>query len=242
MSTNENSPVLAKLAVASISLAALLGATACTTTDPYSSTPRRNNVGTGIIAGAVGGAYAGREIDRRHTGGKKYTEVEQVCQTVTEPREEIVGKMLLRYASIPYDGGILRLALGQDMLVSSDYRGRGIGTALITKSLDVPAPTIHSGLSSLSKPLFEKFALPSIDRSQSYQLALSWKGFLRQSRDRAGKGHDPAARASETGDVLRASGVPVTELRAAMIVGPGSAAYEVIRDLVNHLPLMVTRW
>lgn len=26
--------------------------------------------------------------------------------------EEIVGKMLLRYASIPYDGGVLRLALG----------------------------------------------------------------------------------------------------------------------------------
>jgi uncharacterized protein YbjT (DUF2867 family) len=48
---------------------------------------------------------------------------------------------------------------------------------------------------------------------------------------------------AETGDVLRESGVPVTELRAGMIIGPGSAAYEVIRDLVNHLPVMVTpRW
>ncbi|MBT8082769.1 MAG: SDR family oxidoreductase [Gammaproteobacteria bacterium] len=47
----------------------------------------------------------------------------------------------------------------------------------------------------------------------------------------------------ETGDILRAGGVPVTELRAGMIVGPGSAAWEVIRDLVNHLPVMVTpRW
>jgi uncharacterized protein YbjT (DUF2867 family) len=45
---------------------------------------------------------------------------------------------------------------------------------------------------------------------------------------------------AETGDVLRASGVPVTELRAGMIIGPGSAAYEVIRDLVNHLPWMIT--
>jgi uncharacterized protein YbjT (DUF2867 family) len=45
---------------------------------------------------------------------------------------------------------------------------------------------------------------------------------------------------AETGEVLRASGVPVTELRAGMIIGPGSAAYEVIRDLVNHLPLMIT--
>ena len=47
----------------------------------------------------------------------------------------------------------------------------------------------------------------------------------------------------ETGEVLRASGVPVTELRAGMIIGPGSAAYEVMRDLVNHLPLMTTpKW
>jgi len=47
----------------------------------------------------------------------------------------------------------------------------------------------------------------------------------------------------ETGEILRAGPVPVTELRAGIIVGAGSAAYEVIRDLVNHLPLMVTpRW
>ncbi|MGB5688551.1 MAG: SDR family oxidoreductase [Woeseiaceae bacterium] len=47
----------------------------------------------------------------------------------------------------------------------------------------------------------------------------------------------------ETGDILRASGVPVTEIRAGMIIGPGSAAWEVIRDLVNHLPIMITpRW
>jgi uncharacterized protein YbjT (DUF2867 family) len=46
-----------------------------------------------------------------------------------------------------------------------------------------------------------------------------------------------------TGDHLRAGPVPVTEIRAGIIVGPGSAAYEVIRDLVNNLPLMLTpRW
>lgn len=47
----------------------------------------------------------------------------------------------------------------------------------------------------------------------------------------------------ETGDILRAGAVPVTEIRAGMIIGPGSAAWEVIRDLVNHLPLMITpKW
>lgn len=47
----------------------------------------------------------------------------------------------------------------------------------------------------------------------------------------------------ETGEILRAGPVPVTELRAGIIIGPGSAAFEVIRDLVFHLPAMVTpRW
>jgi len=47
----------------------------------------------------------------------------------------------------------------------------------------------------------------------------------------------------DTGDRLRAGTVPVTELRAGIIVGPGSAAYEVMRDLVFNLPLMVTpKW
>lgn len=47
----------------------------------------------------------------------------------------------------------------------------------------------------------------------------------------------------ETGARLRAGRVPVTELRAGIVVGPGSAAFEVIRDLVNYLPVMVTpRW
>ena len=47
----------------------------------------------------------------------------------------------------------------------------------------------------------------------------------------------------ETGEALRAGRVPVTEIRAGIIVGPGSAAFEVMRDLVYHLPVMVTpRW
>ncbi|WP_292034719.1 MULTISPECIES: OmpA family protein [unclassified Brevundimonas] len=49
----------AKLIVASASIAALLGASACTTTDPYSSTPTRNNTGTGALAGAGIGALLG---------------------------------------------------------------------------------------------------------------------------------------------------------------------------------------
>lgn len=48
---------------------------------------------------------------------------------------------------------------------------------------------------------------------------------------------------AETGEVLRRGSVPVTEVRAGMIIGPGSAAFEVMRDLVNNLPVMITpRW
>lgn len=47
----------------------------------------------------------------------------------------------------------------------------------------------------------------------------------------------------ETGDALRHGSVPVTEVRAGIIIGAGSAAFEVMRDLVLHLPLMITpRW
>jgi len=47
----------------------------------------------------------------------------------------------------------------------------------------------------------------------------------------------------ETGECLRQGPVEVTELRAGMIIGPGSAAFEVMRDLVNNLPMMITpRW
>ncbi|MEE4146630.1 MAG: SDR family oxidoreductase [Halieaceae bacterium] len=47
----------------------------------------------------------------------------------------------------------------------------------------------------------------------------------------------------ETGDALRSGPVPVTELRAGIIIGPGSAAFEVMRDLALNLPIMVApRW
>jgi uncharacterized protein YbjT (DUF2867 family) len=47
----------------------------------------------------------------------------------------------------------------------------------------------------------------------------------------------------ETGEVLRESGVPVTEFRAAIIVGSGSASFEMIRYLTERIPIMITpRW
>lgn len=47
----------------------------------------------------------------------------------------------------------------------------------------------------------------------------------------------------EVEDILQAGPVPVTVLRAAMIIGSGSASFEILRYLVERLPMMITpRW
>lgn len=47
----------------------------------------------------------------------------------------------------------------------------------------------------------------------------------------------------EVGRVLAASGVPTLELRASIVIGSGSTSYEMVRALVDRLPVMITpRW
>ena len=47
----------------------------------------------------------------------------------------------------------------------------------------------------------------------------------------------------EVGRILRESGVPTIEFRAAIVIGSGSASFEMIRALVEKLPVMITpRW
>lgn len=48
---------------------------------------------------------------------------------------------------------------------------------------------------------------------------------------------------AEVGDILLASSVPATVLRAAVIIGSGSASFEMLRHLVDKLPVMIApRW
>jgi len=47
----------------------------------------------------------------------------------------------------------------------------------------------------------------------------------------------------EVGDVLRSTGVPVVEFRASVVIGAGSLSFEMIRALVERLPVMIApRW
>ena len=59
-----------------------------------------------------------------------------------------------------------------------------------------------------------------------------------------GDGLSPHLRSRhEVGHVLRESGVPVIEFRAAVVIGSGSLSFEMLRSLVDRLPVMVTpRW
>src|SRR6185369_364936 len=48
---------------------------------------------------------------------------------------------------------------------------------------------------------------------------------------------------AETGDALRAGGVPVVEFRAGVVVGAGSLSFKMIQALVERLPVMICpRW
>jgi uncharacterized protein YbjT (DUF2867 family) len=47
----------------------------------------------------------------------------------------------------------------------------------------------------------------------------------------------------EVGQILRQSGVPVLEFRASIVIGSGSLSFEMIRSLVERLPIMTTpKW
>ena len=47
----------------------------------------------------------------------------------------------------------------------------------------------------------------------------------------------------EVADILQSGRVPLTDLRAPMILGSGSASFEILRYLVERLPVMITpRW
>ncbi len=51
-----------------------------------------------------------------------------------------------------------------------------------------------------------------------------------------------SARAN-TGKILRESGVPTLELRAGIVIGSGSASFEMLRHLTERLPFMITpKW
>ena len=111
-------------------------------------------------------------------------------------------------------------------------------------------------------------ALDGVDVAYYLIHALGTRGFERTDRENARRFGDAARAASvgrlvylgglapedevlsahlrsrlEVGETLLASGVPTAVLRAAVIIGSGSASFEMLRYLTERLPAMITpRW
>jgi uncharacterized protein YbjT (DUF2867 family) len=66
---------------------------------------------------------------------------------------------------------------------------------------------------------------------------LVYLGGLGQDGDRLSK---HLRSRNEVGEILRDSGVPTLEFRASIVLGRGSLSYEMIRSLVDRLPVMIT--
>jgi uncharacterized protein YbjT (DUF2867 family) len=92
------------------------------------------------------------------------------------------------------------------------------------------------------------FSRRDADAARSFATAAARAG-LRRIVYLGGLGNDADALSShlrsrrEVEQLLASGGVPVTTLRAGIIVGHGGISWEMTRQLVEHLPLMVTpRW
>lgn len=111
------------------------------------------------------------------------------------------------------------------------------------RGCDVAYYLVHSMITSggayagRDKALAETFAAAAADAGVSRVVYLGGLGEM-------GDGLSEHLRSRrEVERVLKDGTVPVTALRAAMIIGSGSASFEILRYLVEHLPVMVTpRW
>ena len=111
----------------------------------------------------------------------------------------------------------------------------------VLDGMDVAVYLVHS----LGSQSFE-----AVDRAAAENVArAAGRAGLRQIVFLGGLGDDspelsPHLRSRhETARALASGPIPVTTLRAAMVVGAGSAAFETIRALVDRLPVMICpRW
>ena len=117
----------------------------------------------------------------------------------------------------------------------------GAGLAAALEGVDTAVYLIHS----MDKPDFE-----DVDRRAAGNFAAAARAAgLRRMIYLGGLGADdvplsPHLRSRrEVGDILRSSGCEVIELRASIVIGAGSLSFEMIRALVERLPVMITpRW
>ncbi|MGD9254508.1 MAG: SDR family oxidoreductase [Chromatiales bacterium] len=141
-------------------------------------------------------------------------------------------------------------ARNQSVLEGRGWRGVEIAEAdaLLPETLDEVLENVEVAYYLVhSMSAGREFPRIDLDAAENFRKAAERQGVSRivylGGLIPASPGSEHLRSRRETGDCLRSGVVAVTEIRAGMIVGPGSAAFEVIRDLVNNLPVMITpRW
>ena len=122
--------------------------------------------------------------------------------------------------------------------------GDPVSTAEAMRGIDVAYYLLHSlqegrNLEQAERDIAENFA--ACAREQGVK-RIVYLGGLAPSIPLAKMSPHMRSRV-EVGRILQASGVPTIEFRAAVIIGSGSASFEMMRYLTERLPAMITpRW
>ena len=135
----------------------------------------------------------------------------------------------------------LRARVPKDVEV---VRGDVLDAASLTEALD-GVDTAYFLIHAMATP--RDFAREECEGARSFAQAALAAG-VRRIVYLGGLGSDEGlsphlASRHEVGRILRDSGVPTIELRASVILGSGSLSFELVRALVERLPVMLTpRW
>jgi len=135
----------------------------------------------------------------------------------------------------------LRARVPEDVEV---VRGDVLDAASLTAALD-GVDTAYFLIHAMATP--RDFAREECEGARSFAQAALAAG-VRRIVYLGGLGSDEGlsshlASRHEVGRILRDSGVPTIELRASVILGSGSLSFELVRALVERLPVMLTpRW
>jgi len=112
---------------------------------------------------------------------------------------------------------------------------------LVLEEVEVAYYLVHSlGSSDFEERDLQAASTIAAEAERAQLRQLIYLGGLGETEDKL----SPHLRSRiETGRRLESGAVPVTTLRAAMVIGPGSAAFETVVALVDRLPAMICpRW
>jgi uncharacterized protein YbjT (DUF2867 family) len=160
-----------------------------------------------------------------------------------------IGGLLLR--RLEADGQTVRCLVRDPARLTGTAQSTEVvqGDCLDEESLDRALAGVHSAYYLIhSMAVGADFAEVDRQAAGNFGRAAARAGvrriiYLGGLVDQAGSLSSHLLSRAETGDVLRASGVPVTEFRASIVVGAGSLSFQMIEALVERLPVMVCpRW